>query len=72
MTKTPNFEGFEMEEKKKRTSKRQVPAAIYLGVKEERDDRLSKLDVIAKRFGLNRSQLIRDIADGKLKVVANE
>jgi hypothetical protein len=43
--------------------------SIYLGDKEKRLERLSRLDKIAEEFGVSRSVLIQKIADGELKVV---
>lgn len=52
----------------KRKTPRQVPIAIYLGTPEKKRARVMMLDDIAKRYGLNRSQLIQGIADGDFMV----
>lgn len=53
----------------KRPTPRQPNVSIYMGDKEKRQERLSRLDKIAEQFGVSRSVLIQKIADGELKVV---
>lgn len=51
-----------------RKTARQVPIAIYLGTPEIKRTRIDALDALAEQHGVNRSQLIQDIADGKLRI----
>jgi hypothetical protein len=45
-----------------------VPIAIYLGGGEDKERRLEAIDNLAGEFGLNRSQLMQEIGDGKFKL----
>lgn len=52
-----------------RKTPRQPNVSIYLGDKEKRAERLTRLDAIAAQFGVTRSILFQKIADGELLVV---
>lgn len=44
--------------------------SIYMGLEgSEADERIARLDAIARRLGVNRSEFIQKIADGELEVV---
>ncbi len=51
------------------TKKKQVLLPIYFGLEAEGQARAARLDAIAERFDVGRSQLIQQIADGELEVV---
>lgn len=50
--------------------KRPAPKTFYLGDGEVSARRMQQLEQLAARFGVTRSVLIQQIADGKLKVTA--
>ena len=49
----------------KRKNPRPAPRPFYLGNRETADRRIARLDAIAERHGLTRSQLLQAIADGE-------
>lgn len=60
------------DQKKRKGEPRIQTVQIYMGQPEIRDARLARLDSLAAAFGVNRSQLIQMIGDGKITLTLNQ
>lgn len=60
------------EELKKRKGKPRIQTVqLYMGEPDIREARLAHIDDLATAFGVNRSQLIQMIGDGKITLTLN-